>query len=137
MLLGTVMILVGVLVAASLAVPIQPALPKEVPASGIIMPLGAGNNQLNFAPAKVTVVVGVNNTVTWTNEDTVGHTVQSEKIPAGAASFSSNILNKGDAFTVTLTVPGTYTYECTIHPAWMQASIVVIGSNSTSPGGSA
>lgn len=132
MLLGAVMVLVGVLVAAALAVPLQPALPKVIPKSGIIMPSGAGNDQLNFSPAKVTVVIGVNNTVVWTNDDSVAHTVKSEIIPAGATPFSSDILNTGQTFSVTLTVPGTYTYECTIHPAWMQASIIVVaGTNSS------
>lgn len=132
LMIGTVMVLVGVLVAAALAVPLQPPLPKQTPKSGIIMPAGAGNDQLNFSPAKATVVVGVNNTVTWTNDDTVGHTVQSEKIPSGAVPFSSPVLNTGQTFSVTFTVPGTYTYECTIHPAWMQASIVVIGGTNSS-----
>jgi plastocyanin len=34
-------------------------------------------------------------------------------------------MHKGDAFNVTLTVPGTYSYFCSIHPAWMKGSIVV------------
>jgi len=135
-LLGVAMILVAALVAAALAVPIQPALPKQIPPSGIIMPSGAGNDQLNFAPTKVVVVIGVNNTVVWTNDDSVDHTVQSENIPTGATPFSSSILSTGQTFAVTLTVPGTYTYECTIHPLWMQATIVVVGgTNATQSGG--
>jgi plastocyanin len=134
MVMGAIMIVVGVLVVAALVVPIQPAPPKQTPNSGVIMPSGAGNNQLNFSPDKVVLVIGVNNTVVWTNEDNVAHTVKSETIPAGADPFSSAILNNGQTFSVTLTVPGTYTYECTIHPVWMQATIVVVGAtNSSNP----
>jgi len=134
--IGAVLVIVALLVVAALAVPIQPGLPKQTPKAGIIMPSGAGLDQLNFAPSKVTVIVGVNNTV-WTNDDSVEHTVKSESIPAGAAPFASGLLSTGQTFTVSLTVPGTYTYECTIHPAWMQATIIVVGaSNSTESGGS-
>lgn len=130
------MVVVALLVVAALAVPIQPALPKQIPKAGIIMPSGAGLDQLNFTPSKVTVIVGVNNTVVWTNDDSVEHTVKSENIPAGAVAFASGLLSTGQTFTVTLTVPGTYTYECTIHPAWMQATIIVLsGSNSTQSSG--
>jgi len=133
MLAGAIMIIVGVLVVAALVVPIQPPTPKATPKSGIIMPSGAGNDQLNFSPKRAVVIVGVNNTVVWTNEDTVDHTVKSETIPSGAVGFSSDILSKGQTFSVTLTVPGTYTYECTIHPGFMQATIIVVGpTNSTS-----
>jgi plastocyanin len=129
---GAVMIILGMLVVAALAVPIQPGLPKQTVASGIIMPSGAADDQLNFSPANVTVVIGINNTVTWTNTDTVGHTVVSSTVPVGAQSFSSDIINPGGTFTVTLTVPGTYDYFCSIHPAWMRASIVVVGAGGAS-----
>ena len=93
----------------------------------IVMPPGVFNQSagLNFSPVNVTVVVGVNNTITWTNKDSTYHTVKSETIPGGAQAFSSSPLNTGQTFTVTLTVPGTYHYECSLHPAWMQATIVV------------
>jgi plastocyanin len=120
------------LLVAALVVPLQPPAPKQVPKSGVIMPLGAGGNSLNFSPSKLTVIVGSNNTITWTNEDNVAHTVKSETIPSGATPFSSDILNQGKTFTVTLTVPGTYTYECTLHPDWMQATIVVVTSGASS-----
>jgi plastocyanin len=134
--IGLVMLVVGTLVVAALAVPIQPQVPKQVPKTGIIMPSGAGSSQLNFSPAKVTLEIGVNNTVTWTNDDSIAHTVKSESIPASAQAFSSALLNATQTFSVTLTVAGTYTYECTLHPGFMQASIVVVGStNSTSVSG--
>lgn len=128
--MGGVMIVLGILVVAALAVPIQPGLPKQTAHLGIIMPSGAANNELNFSPANVTLVVGVNNTVTWTNTDTVPHTVVSSKVPSGAQPFSSDIINPGGTYTMTLTIPGTYSYYCSIHPVWMRASIVVLASGS-------
>jgi len=44
---------------------------------------------------------------------------------ACASKFDSGILNQGQTFTLTLTVPGTYRFYCTIHPTWMRGTIVV------------
>jgi predicted lipoprotein with Yx(FWY)xxD motif len=87
---------------------------------------GASVNQASpgYSPAMVTVVRGVNASVTWTNNDTTTHTVTSMSVPAGAQSFASGNLNSGATFTFAFTVPGTYTYHCDIH-AWMTGTIVV------------
>jgi plastocyanin len=90
----------------------------------VSIPKGTGaSSSLNFSPGNVTLVVGVNNTVMWTNDDTL-HTVTSTSVPAGAASFDDASLNPGSTFIVTLTVPGTYQYHCSIH-SWMRGTIVV------------
>jgi plastocyanin len=93
----------------------------------VIIPQGTGTNEtLNFAPSSITVVVGVNNTVTWVDNDTSApHNVVSISVPQGATPFGSQNLNAGGTYTVTLTVPGTYRYECSIHPIWMFGVIVV------------
>ncbi|MDA4125257.1 MAG: cupredoxin domain-containing protein [Thaumarchaeota archaeon] len=97
--------------------------PRTVP---VTIPNGISSNQtLNFTPKAITVVVGVNNTIQWTNQDSAAHTVTSTSIPSGASSFDSGNLNAGATFTVTLTTPGTYHYLCSIHPAWMIATIIV------------
>jgi plastocyanin len=91
----------------------------------IQIPSGVGENpSASFSPENVTLVIGVNNTVTWTNDDSVVHTVTSRDVASGASSFDSNNINPGAAFTFTFTVPGTYTYYCTYHP-WMQGTITV------------
>ncbi|MBO0888654.1 cupredoxin domain-containing protein [Candidatus Bathyarchaeota archaeon] len=91
----------------------------------ITMPNGVGGNQsLNFLPANITVVIGVNNTVTWVNSDTALHTVTSQTVPAGAGSFNSGNMNAGAKFTHTFTVPGTYTYTCIFH-TWMNGTVIV------------
>jgi plastocyanin len=89
--------------------------------------LGAGNpsGAPGYDPDVIDVVVGVNNTISWTNND-VGHnhTVTSMEIPPGAVPFDSGNMVKNATFTVTLTVPGVYRYGCSYHP-WMTGVIDV------------
>ena len=85
---------------------------------------GSGSQRLSFAPATLSIVIGVNNTVEWINNDTSAHTVTSKTVPAGATSFDSGNLAKGNVFTYTFTVPGVYTYYCKYH-SWMVANLTV------------
>ena len=43
-------------------------------------------------------------------------------------------MNQGQTFTVTLTVPGSYKYNCSIHPDWMFGTIQVIQWKAALPG---
>jgi len=72
-----------------------------------------------FSPSTITVVIGVNSTVIWTNDDSAEHTVT-----ATNNSFNSGYIQPGQSFTYTFTTPGTYTYYCTIHP-WMKGTVIV------------
>ncbi len=91
----------------------------------VVMPNGVASNQnLNFQPATITVVIGVNNTVVWTNQDTTSHTVQSTTAPVAFGSATS-LISTGQSFTFTFTAPGTYGYFCSIHPAWMKGTVIV------------
>jgi plastocyanin len=98
----------------------------------ISMPSGVGNNnQLTFSPATATVVVGVNNTIIWTNQDNAVHNVDFSSVPAGStvtAGTTSPNLKIGQTFTITLTTPGTYTYVCDYH-TWMKGTIVVVAKS--------
>jgi plastocyanin len=82
---------------------------------------GAGSNSsiTGFTPATITVVMGVNNTVVWTNDDSVPHTVT-----AYDGSFNSGAINPGGSYNFTFTSPGTYEYHCSYHP-WMKGTVVV------------
>ncbi|MDG6926223.1 MAG: cupredoxin domain-containing protein [Nitrososphaerota archaeon] len=99
------------------------------PTQTVYLPLGAGGpQQLNFSPATLTVAAGT--TITFVDQDTYApHDVYFTSVPAGASvpTNPSPVLTNGDTFTVTLTTPGTYHYECQFHPLWMQATIVVTG----------
>ncbi len=58
--------------------------PRAVKTVQVAMPSGVGNNQsLNFSPSKLTVVIGVNNTIEWVNQDSVSHTVIATGAPSG------------------------------------------------------
>jgi len=91
----------------------------------VSIPKGSGNpnNAPGYAPDSITVVIGVNNTVTWTNEDTVAHTVTSTSAPS-SGSFDSGNLPPGQSWIHTFAVAGTYQYDCSYH-AWMKGTIVV------------
>ena len=71
----------------------------------------------SFSPATLNVAVGTK--VTWTNNDSVTHTVT-----AIQGAFDSNDLSPGSTFSFTFTKAGTYTYHCKIHPS-MTATIIV------------
>jgi len=72
-----------------------------------------------FVPDKVTARVG--QTVRWTNEDDVAHTVVAEK----GADFASEKLSKGDTYETKVTKTGTIGYVCTIHPS-QRGTITVV-----------
>jgi plastocyanin len=98
---------------------------SSVGVAEVSIPSGTSADQgLDFSPKTVTIVIGVNNTVVWTNDDVAIHTVTSLGVPAGAAPFNGPGLNPGSNFSVTFTVPGAYEYHCSIH-AWMSGTIVV------------
>jgi len=70
-----------------------------------------------FDPASLTVKVG--DTVTWTNKDSVAHTVTADD-----GSFKSEQIQPGAAYKFTFAKAGTFSYHCSIHPN-MTGSITV------------
>jgi plastocyanin len=107
--------------AASNATPVTTSLTQNGYSTNVLITKGAAVNESSqgYFPARITVVIGVNNTVTWTNTDTAPHTVT-----ALDGSFNSGNLNPGDSFTYTFRTPGTYAYFCEYHP-WMKGVIIV------------
>ncbi len=67
----------------------------------------------SFQPKEITVVAGT--TVTWTNQDSVAHTVTSGPRDAPTDLFDSGPIAGGGTFSFTFTEPGTYQYHCTPH----------------------
>jgi plastocyanin len=84
-----------------------------------ILPGSADQVQLSFSPEQVTVVVGVNNTVTWVNNDNAPHTVTADD-----GSFGSANIGAGGIYTHTFATPGTYKYDCAYH-SWMVGTVIV------------
>ena len=76
-------------------------------------------SQMRFTTPTVTIKAG--GTVTWTNSESMPHTVT-----ASDGSFGSAQLGAGDTFIHTFNEPGTYSYYCQLHPS-MRATVVVVG----------
>ena len=99
--------------------------PKGQSPVGVSIYSGSSNsaNPPGYTPDTITLVMGVNNTVTWTNNDSVHHTVTSTSAPQGGA-FNSGNMQPGVACTHTFVVAGTYQYDCVYH-SWMTGTIIV------------
>lgn len=68
-------------------------------------------NNFAFSPASLTVKKGT--TVTWTNKDSVAHTVVESDNQTGPSSDS---LATGKAYSFAYNTVGTFKYHCSIHP---------------------
>lgn len=101
---------------------------SNTPANGLAISIlhGASSDQSSrgYSPDNATVVVGVNNTLIWTNNDVLGHIVTFTTVPSGAKVSSSDLIGPNETFTQTLTVPGTYHYYDTLY-SWMKGTIIV------------
>lgn len=75
---------------------------------------------LEFLPSNLTVALGT--TVTWTNDDSMTHTVTSST--GAPISFDSSNLSPGGTYSYTFTQAGVYPYYCRIHP-FMQGNVTV------------
>ena len=96
--------------------------PTTAPASTpTTAPPSTGNSVsiANFAFSPQTLTVKAGTKVTWTNKDSVTHTVTADK-----GAFNSGPLSPGNTFSFTFTQAGTYSYHCSIHTS-MMATIVV------------
>jgi amicyanin len=71
-----------------------------------------------FSPAEITVKVGTS--VTWTNHDSVGHTITGDNVD----ELSSTIIEHGKTYTHTFNKVGSYTYHCSPHP-YMKGTVIV------------
>lgn len=78
-----------------------------------------------FSPSKVKISKGTK--ITWTNQDSVVHTVNTDSHP-GHTYFqnqNSKDLKTGDSYSVTFADDGIYPYHCTPHAASMKGQILV------------
>lgn len=110
----------------------------------VSIPQGAKNQPQNwnnsilvsssyFNPPIITVVIGINNTVIWKNDDSTAHTIYYVSVPSGVTTFGNVTLQPAATYSYTFTVPGIYSYYCYIHP-WMGGIVKVISSSSPSAG---
>jgi plastocyanin len=100
---------------------------SDVPTAPTQKPSGGGGGtatvdmkDIQFVPKAVTVKAGT--TITWTNSDSVPHTVTKDGGPGD--DFDSGNVEPGDTFEQTFDKPGKVDYVCTIHPG--QAGTVTV-----------
>lgn len=75
-----------------------------------------------FSPASITVQAGA--TVTWTNNDTMSHTITETD---GKTGPDSSDVAPGGTYSFTYKTVGTFKYHCTIHPS-MTGTVTVTPS---------
>lgn len=93
----------------------------------VIIPSGAAtNSSLDFEPATITVVLGVNNTIMWRNEDSADHSVHITTTPFLGAIRSSPPIMPGMTYSIKLNDTGTYEYQDGFYPQWMEGTIIVL-----------
>jgi plastocyanin len=123
-------VIVGLAATILLTIPVSakmaPAQPCGAPQKGttvfVCMNTQTSGLPYAFSPANITVVIGVNNTVQWSNNGGTIHTTTS--LPGQAESWNSMDLNVGGTFTFMFSTAGTYHYDCTIHP-FMRGEVIV------------
>jgi plastocyanin len=76
-------------------------------------------NGKGYGPDTITVYLGVNNTVSWTNHDNSPHTVTQD-----GGGFDSGNLPPGGTYVHTFTQAGVYNYHCVYH-YWMTGTVIV------------
>lgn len=76
----------------------------------------------SFSPSTFTIQSG--DTVRWVWVSGT-HTTTSLTVPAGATAWDHPMNSTSTQFDLKLTVAGTYTYQCSIHPTLMSGTITV------------
>ena len=73
-----------------------------------------------FSPTHIQIARGA--TVTWTNHDNFTHSVQ---LLDGGLPADPHLMKPGEATTLAFASPGTYAYQCSLHPQSMRGSVTV------------
>jgi plastocyanin len=85
------------------------------PSQTVAAPRTVDIKNFAFAPSALTVPKGTK--ITWTNNDSAPHKIDSD-------SFNSATLSQGQSFSYTFNQAGTFSYFCSLHPS-MKGSITV------------
>ena len=88
-----------------------------------IVPNASTSGNLAYDPDTIKVVIGVNNTVVWRNNDNVVHTATGDNF----TGFTTGNINPGASASYTFNTAGTYPYHCIYHPG-MVGTVIVKGS---------
>jgi plastocyanin len=74
----------------------------------------------NFMYQYTNIHVQVGTTLTWMNQDNISHSVTFQN-----GMKDSGLLAPGQSFSYLFNTPGTYQYNCTVHP-YMVATVTVV-----------
>jgi len=88
-----------------------------------IVPNASTMGNLAYDPDVIKVVIGVNNTVVWRNNDNVVHTATGTNF----TGFTTGNIQPGASASYTFNTAGTYPYHCIYHPG-MVGTVIVKGS---------
>jgi plastocyanin len=88
-----------------------------------IVPNASTAGSLAYDPDVIKVVIGVNNTVVWRNNDNVVHTATGTNF----TGFTTGNIKPGNSSSFTFNTAGTYPYHCIYHPG-MVGTVIVKGS---------
>jgi plastocyanin len=80
----------------------------------------SSTSQIQLDPKTITVMLGLNNTVTWINEDTTAHTLVSDK-----STWQTEIILPDKESTVIFNQTGVYEYHGAPHP-WITGKVIVL-----------
>lgn len=88
----------------------------------VIIPYGSANpeNQPRLIPEEITVVLGKNSTVHWTNNDVVPSTLTSD-----SPGWSTGMIKPGESAYVKFNETGVYQYHGERHP-WKKGKVIVL-----------
>lgn len=90
----------------------------------VYIPNDGGYPFAPFEPSTITVVLGVNSTVVWVNQDVLVHNVNSN-----GGFFNSGDIAPNGQWWFTFTTAGVYPYYCSYHPS--HTGVVIVESAPT------
>ncbi len=73
----------------------------------------------NFAYSPATITVKAGQSITWTNQDSAGHSATADD-----NSWDTGVLPQGQSKALQFNKKGTFTYHCSVHPD-MKATVIV------------
>ncbi len=91
----------------------------------VSIPQGAViEGRTSLIPEEITVVLGINNTVTWINEDDVPHGIASDM--GGENSWGTpGVLKPSSSYSITFDESGIFPYHGQPHP-WITGKVIVL-----------
>lgn len=120
LILNLIIILITLIITIGLLLnPIIPPIFSPQVESISIAPRGADpKNDETFVPPHISLTV--ESTISWTNDDSIEHTVTSDE----EGLFDSGPISPGDSFDNIFDIPGKFDYHCSIHP-FMTSTVVI------------